>query len=219
MRDGATLGQTPADLARELLSFSQAPGKYALRLGEPKSLFNRLDTVAQWAAGRLPAELTPQVSQLTAAAVLFIQRACFTPGNTHYQILGLTASTLTPELLRTRYRSLIRLTHPDMGIAGLPPDAAGMVNRALDVLSDDAARQRYDDQLKKAKPRAHPHRQALRTPQAPPSRGPQPPPAHMQPPPTHGVAWLPPPFPARAAWANAGWASCPNTPGKCTGHW
>lgn len=150
MKNGEALGQTPADLGRELLGFGQAPGKYSLRLGEPKLLFSRLDTVAQWAAGRLPAEFTTQAPQLTAAAVLFIQRACFAPGNTHYQILGLTASTLTPELLRTRYRSLIRLTHPDMGIAGLPPDAAGMVNRALDVLSDDFARQRYDDQLKKS---------------------------------------------------------------------
>ena len=150
MKKGQDISQSPSELARELLSFGQTPGRYALHLGEPKALFSRLETVAQWASGRLPAELQTQAQPITAAAVLFIQRACFAPGNTHYQILGLTPSSLTPELLRTRYRSLIRLTHPDMGIAGLPADAAGMVNRSLDVLSDESARRRYDEQLQKS---------------------------------------------------------------------
>jgi hypothetical protein len=140
------------DLARQLLDFSRAPGRYAVRLGEPGLLFSRLDTVAQWALGRFPdslaAEYRAQAAQLAAAAVLFIQRACFAPDNTHYQVLGLTSKSFSAELLRTRYRALIRLTHPDMGITSLPADAAGMVNRALDVLSDDASRQHYDEQLR-----------------------------------------------------------------------
>jgi len=51
------------------------------------------------------------------------------------------------EQLRTRYRSLIRLTHPDMGVQGLPSSAAGMVNRAQEVLANPELRERYDQQL------------------------------------------------------------------------
>ena len=148
---GAAAGE--AELIRQLLDFSQAPGRYAVRLGEPHALFRQLSTVAQWALGRLPqgVERVAKVEKETiaTAAVLFIQRACFAPDNTHYQVLGFTPQTFSPEHLRRRYRALIRLTHPDMSIAGLPANAAGMVNRALDVLSDPAARQRYDDELRR----------------------------------------------------------------------
>ncbi|HMN20907.1 MAG TPA: DnaJ domain-containing protein [Ottowia sp.] len=131
-------------LARLLLDFARAPGRYAIRLGEPRALFQELDTVAQWALGRVPAG---EARELVDAAVLFIQRACFDRDNTHYQVLGLTPETLAPELLRARYRTLIRLTHPDIGVGGLAADAAGMVNRAHDVLRDAAARRRYDEEL------------------------------------------------------------------------
>lgn len=147
MTEGGEL--RPGDLARQLLDFSQAPGRHALRLGEPRALFSNLETIAQWAMGRLPAELDDRTDELVGSAILFIQRACFAPDNNHYQVLGLTPASCSPELLRTRYRTLIRLTHPDMGITGLPADAAGTVNRAADVLGDDAARQRYDEQLRK----------------------------------------------------------------------
>ena len=55
MTEGGEL--RPGDLARQLLDFSQAPGRHALRLGEPRALFSNLETIAQWAMGRLPAEL------------------------------------------------------------------------------------------------------------------------------------------------------------------
>lgn len=142
------------ELARRLLAFGRAPGRYALALGEPRELFLELDTLAQWAQGRCPEDLVAELGEASAAdlvgaAVLFIQRACFAPDGTHYQVLGFTPQSFAPELLRGRYRALIRLTHPDMGIAGLPADAAGMVNRAQDVLADAAARQRYDQQLQR----------------------------------------------------------------------
>lgn len=142
------------DLARQLLEFGRAPGRYALRLGEPRQLHAELDTVAQWATGRLPdhlqQELNGQAHDLVAAAVLFVQRVCFAAGNTHYQVLGLTPESFSPELLRTRYRSLIRLTHPDMGVQGLPANAAGLINRAQDVLGSEQSRQEYDEQLRRA---------------------------------------------------------------------
>lgn len=139
-------------VVRQLLDFARAPGRYAIRLGEPQTLFQEFDTVVRWAHGRLPEDLADDANELDApalarAAVLFIQRACFGRGCTHYQVLGLTQETFTAERLRAHYRMLIRLTHPDIGVRGLPSNAAGMVNRAYDVLNDDAARLRYDQKL------------------------------------------------------------------------
>lgn len=134
-------------LAQVLLDFGRAPGKYPVRLGEPRELHAELDTLTVWALGRLPRELEPQAALLREAAVLFIARACFAPEATHYQMLGLAPGACTPEALRARYRNLIRLTHPDMGIKGLPLNAAGAVNRAHGVLSDPDLRRRYDDEL------------------------------------------------------------------------
>ena len=134
-------------LARVLLDFGRTPGRYALRLREPAELHAQIDTLALWALGRVPEGLQAQAQEIKAAAVMFIQRACFAPENNHYQILGLPQGPVDAELLRTRYRALIRLTHPDMGVEGLPANAAGLVNRAQKVLADPALRERYDQEL------------------------------------------------------------------------
>ena len=132
-------------LCETLLDFAAAPGRHALRLREPALLFDELDLVALWALGRVPEGLSePQA--VRQAALLFVLRACFAPGLNHYQLLGLPPSFAAGQL-RTRYRALIRLTHPDMGIEGLPLGAAGMVNRAHAVLADAAQRAVYDRQL------------------------------------------------------------------------
>lgn len=139
-------------LNEALLDFAAAPGRHALRMGEPAVLFDAMDTLAQWALGRLPAH-TPEPERLRAAALLFITRACFAMGNSHYQLLGLRPHEATPERLRARYRALIGLTHPDRAIAGLPPDAAGMINRAHEVLANARQRAEYDIELaKKVRP-------------------------------------------------------------------
>lgn len=137
----------PAELAALLQEFAEAPGNFLVRMGEPKALFAQLDALAGWAVGRMPPELSSQAEALRDAAVLFVLRACFAANNTHYQVLGISPKALTPEGLRTRYRALIRLTHPDMGVQGLPANAAGIVNRANEVLSDPDLRSRYDDLL------------------------------------------------------------------------
>jgi hypothetical protein len=140
MQEASTLA-----LCEALLDFAAAPGRHALRLREPVLLFDELDLVALWALGRLPEGLSePQA--VRQAALLFVLRACFAPGLNHYQLLGLSRSFQTAQL-RARYRALIRLTHPDMGIEGLPVGAAGMVNRAHAVLADEAQRAVYDRQL------------------------------------------------------------------------
>lgn len=150
---GMGMGRDWEPLCEALLAFARSPGKYAVRRGEPGVLYTQLDTVAQWALGKLPEPIDSQhpdrKAALTAAAVLYVQRLCFGTDNTHYQTLGLTPETLSPELLRTRYRALIRLTHPDMGVAGLPANAAGLVNRAHEVLANPELRKRYDEQLAK----------------------------------------------------------------------
>lgn len=140
MQEASTLA-----LCEALLDFAAAPGRHALRLREPVLLFDEMDLVALWALGRLPEGLSePQA--VRQAALLFVLRACFAPGLNHYQLLGLSRSFQTAQL-RARYRALIRLTHPDMGIEGLPVGAAGMVNRAHAVLADEAQRAVYDRQL------------------------------------------------------------------------
>ncbi|MEO8546672.1 MAG: DnaJ domain-containing protein, partial [Burkholderiaceae bacterium] len=141
-------------LAKVLLDFGRAPGKYPVRLGEPRELHKELDTLTVWALGRLPKALESDTGALRDAAVLFIARACFAPEATHYQMFGLTPGTCTPEALRARYRNLIRLTHPDMGVKGLPATAAGAVNRAQGVLSDPEQRRRYDEELAERKANA-----------------------------------------------------------------
>ena len=134
-------------LARLLLDFGSAPGKYLVRLREPRALFDEFDVIAQWALDRLPESLHDRATDLKAAAVLFIQRACFAPDNTYYQVLGLRHQAYPSDELRARYRTMIRLAHPDMGVKGLPASAASLVNRANAVLSDAAQRRLYDEQL------------------------------------------------------------------------
>lgn len=154
-------------LEQALRTFAAAPGRHALRQREPGLLFEHLDTLAQWALGRLPVGLD-RPTALQDAAVLFVQRACFVPGNNHYQVLGLEPRGLTPEKLRARYRALIRLTHPDMGVRGLPADAAGMVNRAHEVLADPERRNAYDRQLVTQLPPTVSHPRPTVVPQAMP---------------------------------------------------
>ena len=130
-----------------LLDFGRAPGNYLVRLREPRELFDEFDVVAQWALNRIPQALQNQAEDLRAAAVLFIQRACFAPDGTHYQVLGLQQRDYPAEEVRSRYRTMIRLAHPDMGVKGLPPNAASLVNRAHEVLTTPALREKYDEQL------------------------------------------------------------------------
>ena len=170
--DGEALAAQAA-LARVLLDFGKAPGRYSLRLGEPAALHAQLDTLALWALGRIPEPLQAQAAALQEAAVLFVQRLCFAPDNTHYQVLALAPQHLNPEALRARYRTLIRLTHPDMGVRGLPQNAAGLVNRAHEVLGSAVLRSTYDQQLAQAAARLRPPPpaplQAGRSPGAPPA--------------------------------------------------
>lgn len=137
-------------LATQLLAFGQAPGRYAVHLGEPALLHNQMETVVAWALGRTPDAWAERAQALTDAAVLFVLRSCFAAHNNLYQILGLPNRPLENGELKARYRALIRLAHPDMNVKGLPANASALVNRAYEVLSDPDAKGRYDAELASA---------------------------------------------------------------------
>jgi hypothetical protein len=137
-------------LATQLLAFGQAPGRFAVHLGEPALLYNQMDTVVAWALGRTPDAWTERAQALTDAAVLFVLRSCFTAHNNLYQVLGLRNRQFGAGELKARYRALIRLAHPDMNVKGLPPNASALVNRAYEVLGNAEARTRYDAELANA---------------------------------------------------------------------
>jgi hypothetical protein len=107
-------------LARVLLDFGRTPGRYALRLREPAELHAQIDTLALWALGRVPEGLQSQAQEIKAAAVMFIQRACFAPENNHYQILGLRRARWMPNCASTLPRT-DSIDPPRHGVEGLPP--------------------------------------------------------------------------------------------------
>lgn len=134
-------------LADQLLAFGQAPGRFAVHLGEPALVHNQMDTVVAWALGRTPEGWAERAEALKDSAVLFVLRSCFAAHNNLYQVLGLRGRVFEAGELKQRYRALIRLAHPDMNVKGLPANASALVNRAYEVLSDPEARDRYDAEL------------------------------------------------------------------------
>lgn len=144
---------TVDELAVVLLELAHTPRQQEWIAEWRPELVDSLSIVIQWALGRIPPEIARRLpkerslEELSSAALLLVKRVCFSVDSTHYQVFGLTSETMTQEALRARYRALIRLTHPDVGVGGLPKDAAGLVNRAYAVLGDERARKAYDDQL------------------------------------------------------------------------
>lgn len=134
------------ELAKSLLKFKEMPGGYALNLRQPEYIFNRFETVINWALGKIGSEQNFQKDELQRASLFFIQRVCFRIENSLYDTLGLDKD-FTPEALRLRYRALISLTHPDKNIRGLPLDAASQINKAYDTLRESSIRAIYDAAL------------------------------------------------------------------------
>lgn len=154
---------TADELAIVLLELAQTPGQDEWIARWRPELADALVTVAQWALGRVSPEVVRRLpegrwpEELGTAALVFLKRVCFAPDANYYEVFGLTPEATTPQEVRARYRALIRLTHPDVGLLGLPPDAAGLVNRAYAVLNDDGAREVYDKQLAASEPSSTAH--------------------------------------------------------------
>lgn len=158
-----TREMTSVELANLLLEYARNSQRAESDAECERALSDAWLQITRWAAGRVPVEvvgrLTPEHDKESVrdAALLFLREVCFSSGATFYEMFGLRADTFSPQLLRTRYRVLIRLTHPDVGVEGLPAGAASAVNHAYSVLNNDSLRLRYDE-LREDK-----HRQAWRT--------------------------------------------------------
>jgi len=130
-----------------LLDFERSPGRYPVRLREPRPLFDGVGSVMLLASGRavqgLPA--TPwNEAELRRAARYFVRTVMLRPGADPFTLLGLTPD-FEPAQLREHYRLMIRLTHPDFIAAGghWPADAATRVNRAKELLSSPQQRAHF----------------------------------------------------------------------------
>ncbi|MES2632450.1 MAG: DnaJ domain-containing protein [Pseudomonadota bacterium] len=137
-----------------LLEYQESPGRFALMRREPAALFGSIREVLQIAAGKAPGGQgdTPRPA-VQQAACFFIRAAMLHPGADHYALLGVDAKS-DAEVIRDRYRAMMRLMHPDFSIAGSaqawPADTAARVNRAYEVLSSGPARRDYDAGLEAA---------------------------------------------------------------------
>lgn len=163
---------TSAELASLLLEYARNLRRARPDIEPDQALIDAWPLITRWATGRVSAEVTQQLApglgddSVRDAALLFLRRVCFSPAATFYEMFGLRSDTFTPELLRKRYRALIRLVHPDVGVDGLPEGVAGAVNHAYSVLNDDGLRRRYDERLRSR------HRRAQRTAATDTSRDP-----------------------------------------------
>ena len=130
-----------------LLDFERSPGRFPLAKREPALLFDCAHTVLLLAAGRPVDGLedweTSGQEQARRAARFFVRTALLRPGTDAYTVLGLSRLA-DADSIRSHYRLMIRLTHPDFsgGDSEWPADAATRINLANDVLS--SARKRAD---------------------------------------------------------------------------
>lgn len=133
-----------AQLLREsLLQYQRAPGQYNLSQRQPQLLFDSLREVLQLAIAR-DGEVGRAVQ---AAACYFVRAGLLHATADHYTLLGLTPDA-TADVIKDRYRLMMRLLHPDFAQADgphWPSDTAARVNRAYEVLSDPIKRQPYDE--------------------------------------------------------------------------
>ncbi|WP_456375048.1 DnaJ domain-containing protein [Thiolapillus sp.] len=96
----------------------------------------------------LARQLGCSIDELNSAAYAFIRQHLFSPGNNHYQILGLASNAATEEI-RRRYRLLISLFHPDRinRSEQWVDKAVRQLNNAYAVLKRPDKRRAYDASL------------------------------------------------------------------------
>jgi DnaJ-domain-containing protein 1 len=141
--------QRQREIQAALLDFHRAPGRHMLALRQPALLFASVRDVLQLAGERSPDDDGPAPAPaIVQAARFFIRTALLQPGAGHYALLGLTTSA-DAAAVKDRYRSMMRLMHPDFatGRADWPADAATRINQAYEVLSSPERRRAYDDEL------------------------------------------------------------------------
>jgi hypothetical protein len=131
-----------------LLEFHRMPGRHTLALRQPPLLFASIREVLQLAGGRAPdSDAATPTASVVQAAQFFVRAALLKPDADHYTLLGLTRDA-DVAAIKERYRSMMRLTHPDFAQssgAAWPADAATRINQAYEVLSSPVRRREYDE--------------------------------------------------------------------------
>lgn len=173
-----------AVVAAQLLAFYREPVRHRPRLTHGREPFSGGLLVFRFAQGRFPQAMMRELSaakrdSVREAALFFIRQVCLWEGASHYQVLCVPTGARR-ETIKDHYHGLMALIHPDRQdprSAPWPPECAQRVNKAYEVLSDDARRREYDDGLHKARVGSATLEESLMaTPQAaagafPPARG------------------------------------------------
>lgn len=145
-----------AIIAAQLLAFYREPVRYRPRLTHGREPFGGGLLVFRFAQGRFPQALMRELpaarrEALREAALFFIRQVCLWEGASHYQVLCV-APGARRETIKEHYHALMALIHPDRQEAGAslwPAEYAQRVNKAYEVLSDEARRREYDARLHK----------------------------------------------------------------------
>ena len=141
----------PASIAAQLLAFHAEPVRHRGRLTHGREILQGGAQVFRFAQGKLPEKFARKLppeeqARIQAAAAFFVRQVCFWDGATHYQVLCVPPDS-PPATIREHYQSLVALIHPDRALQSdehWPADYAQRVNKAWAILSDEAARRRYD---------------------------------------------------------------------------
>ena len=145
-----------AVVAAQLLAFYREPVRYRPRLTHGREPFAGGLLVFRFAQGRFPQSLLRELpparrEDVREAALFFIRQVCLWDGASHYQVLCLSPGAHR-ETVKEHYHGLMALIHPDRQEGGAPhwpSECAQRVNKAYEVLTDDARRREYDAGLRK----------------------------------------------------------------------
>src|SRR5579859_7974161 len=144
-----------ATVASKLLDFLREPARY-----RPRYINGQEAIAGQWvfkfAQARFPHAILrsfdrQERERIREAARAFIRQVCFRDAATHFELLGVQA-TSRPDAVKENYHLLMALIHPDRqerGGEAWPTGCAQRVNRAYAVLCDDRQRRAYEAGLTK----------------------------------------------------------------------
>lgn len=165
-----------AVIAAQLLAFYREPVRFRPRLTHGREPFSGGLLVFRFAQGRFPQAMMRELpaakrASVREAALFFIRQVCLWEGASHYQVLCVPTGARR-EAIKEHYHGLMALIHPDRQDPGdphWPAEYAQRVNKAYEVLSDDARRREYDAGLHKSTVGSATLEESLMAAPAPPS--------------------------------------------------
>lgn len=167
-----------AVIAAQLLAFYREPVRFRPRLTHGREPFSGGLLVFRFAQGRFPQSMMRELpaakrQSVREAALFFIRQVCLWEGASHYQVLCVPTGARR-ETIKDHYHGLMALIHPDRQDPGdphWPAECAQRVNKAYEVLSDDARRREYDAGLHKSTVGSATLEESLMAVPTPPSPG------------------------------------------------